>query len=171
MHSPTASLVPRPRPLNDIGPLKRELAMIKRMIIGQANSATASFFTRKYDAVRSSRDAYATIKRSTGHKSRPPFSGSLFLNGDKTECLGGAPAITEALAKQFDRIHRLTHGDHSVYEDEYGDAVGALDLRIHFGGPISARIDSFDMLSTVNDRSPPPSDSVVCSPASGRWKG
>lgn len=123
--------------------LVRDLKMLKAMIVRNVNAESARFFTERFDQVESNRDAFRTIKRYTGHKTRARFGGALYADCDKTTILGGAPAVAEALAEQFDLNHRLTADTISTDDcaaKHMAETFRERDLRIFFSGPITADI-------------------------------
>lgn len=138
-------------PMGDI--LAARLGLLKGMIISNVRAETARFFTRKFDSVTDHRDAYRTIRRWTGHKSRPPFSGSVFVDPDKTSYVAGADAVANALAEQFDANHRLTFERPSPLDNiasQHAEMIRDLDLRIHFNNSIPASIENGNELDRVN---------------------
>lgn len=140
-------------PLDDRRRILLELSLIKSMIVNSVNSETARFFTNQFSKVHSSRDAFATIRRFTGHKSRPRFTGSLFVDEDKRESVAGAPRVADSLAERFDLNHRLTHDFQSPFERRAVDFAGILrssNLRINFSDRISASIPTDSPLDTTN---------------------
>lgn len=144
-------------PVDDHRRILREVSLLKSMINNSVNSETAKFFTNQFSRVRSSRDAFATIRRYSGHKSRPRFTGSLFVNDDKCESVAGAPSVAESLAERFDFNHRLTHDSQSPFERRAVDlaqTIRSSNLRIYFSDRIPASIPMDARLEEINNTLP-----------------
>lgn len=117
----------------------REIALTKNMILNRVQLETAKFFTNNYNAVSTSRELYATIKRFTGHKSRPRINGSLFVNSEKTDIIAGAESIANALADKFEANHKLTADVVSTDEQNVERDVNIIE---QFNEPIKFNINA-----------------------------
>lgn len=127
------------------------------MVIGHVNAETARFFSNQYDSVSTQRDAFRTIKRFTGHKSRPKMSGAVFTSDAKTDMVSGSVGIATALGERFASNHCLTINRPSPHDNA---AIGAanhyrsLPIRIPFSPLISPDIPTDVALRDVNRRLP-----------------
>lgn len=144
-------------PVSTHGELRRDLALDKKMIRDHVESDSAKFFTGQWNKVSTQNEAFATIKRFSGHKARPRFAGSLFTDNTKSNVVAGIEVNVEAFADLFEINHQLTH-DWASVDDGTADATAGIlaksHQRIHFGDRIPANIPDNDTLDTINDRLP-----------------
>lgn len=135
-----------------------ELRLIKTMILNSVNSETSKFFTNKYNAVQSNRDAYRVIKNFSGHKRKALINGSLATDSTKTQFISGNDNIANLLADRFESNHRLTHTQQSVDDTSATAAADNLRLsnaQIVFSHDIPANIVTNDQLDIINSILPP----------------
>lgn len=135
-----------------------EVRLLRGMVVRRVQFELGQFFTNQYDSVTTQRDAYDTIRRFTGHKSRPTISGSLYLDANKTDVVAGAETLANTFADRFLTNHMLTINVPSPDQDEATRIVSELrhsNSRITFSPDIPASIPNRTRLDEIEQLLPP----------------
>lgn len=137
--------------------LINQIRLLKIMIRNLGSYETSQFFTNRFDEVKSTLEAFKTIKHFTGHKKRLPMGSSIFVDSSKQKSIHGSVDIANELGKQFSSINGLSSKlESSMTNTVRRDilALDAINCSINFNINTVANIDGATELFNINNTLP-----------------